>query len=186
LPRAGKSAKVRAAMATGRLTLEALNRMDRAEFEAALGAVFERSPWVAARAWAARPFASLEALHAAMREAVAGAPRAEQLALLRAHPDLAGKAARAGAMSAASVAEQASAGLDRLGDEEYARFHRLNAAYRERFGFPFIIAVRRHDKAGILAAFERRLAHTADEEVAAALGEVFDITRLRLEALLAG
>lgn len=87
-------------------------------------------------------------------------------------------------MSDASVAEQASAGLDRLSDEEFERFNRLNAAYRETFGFPFIIAVRRHDKAAILAAFERRLGHTADQEVEAALTQVFDITRMRLDALL--
>ena len=102
-----------------------------------------------------------------------------------AHPDLAGRAARAGAMSAASVAEQASAGLDRLTDAEYERFTRLNAAYTAAFGFPFIIAVRRHDKAAILAAFERRLLNTKDVEIATALEQVCEITRLRLDALVA-
>ncbi|HSE92041.1 MAG TPA: 2-oxo-4-hydroxy-4-carboxy-5-ureidoimidazoline decarboxylase [Methylomirabilota bacterium] len=169
---------------TGRLTLAALNRMERARFTRALGAVFESSPWVAERAWAARPFASVDTLHRAMADVVRRAPRETQVALLRAHPDLAGKAAREGAMTASSVAEQSSAGLDRLSDEESERFGRLNAAYRQTFGFPFIIAVRRHDKAGILAAFERRLGHTAEEEVEAALAEVFDITRMRLDALL--
>lgn len=166
------------------LTLEAVNRMDGEAFTRMLGGVFERSPWVAGRAWAARPFASVEALHAAMREVVRRAPRDEQIALLRAHPDLAGKAARAGTMTASSVSEQVSAGLDRLTDEEYERFERVNGAYRARFGIPFIIAVRRHDKAGILAAFERRLANTLDEEVDAALGQVFDITRMRLDGLV--
>src|SRR2546427_8315884 len=95
---------------------------------------------------------------------------------LGAHPDLAGRAARAGAMSAASVAEQATAGLDRLTDDEFARFERLNAAYRERFGFPFIIAVRRHDTLAILAAYERRLQNTREGEIDAALEQVFEIT----------
>jgi 2-oxo-4-hydroxy-4-carboxy-5-ureidoimidazoline decarboxylase len=138
---------------------------------------------VAERAWEARPFATVDALHAAMVTVVHDAPRASQIALLNAHPDLGDKVARAGGMSAASTAEQASAGLDRLSDEEYERLHRLNAAYRERFGFPFVIAVRRHTKADILAAFERRLAHTADEEVDAALAQVFDIARMRLDRL---
>ncbi len=120
-----------------------------------------------------------------MCDAVRGASRARQLALLGAHPDLAGRAARAGAMSAASVAEQASAGLDRLTDDEYDRFTRLNAAYTAAFGFPFIIAVRRHDKAAILAAFERRLLNTKDVEIATALEQVCEITRLRLDALVA-
>lgn len=166
------------------LTLDAVNRMDRERFVDALGGVFETSPWVAERAWPARPFASVAALHAAMVRVVETASTAEQLALLRAHPDLAGRAARAGTMSASSIAEQSSAGLDRLSDEEYERFHRLNTAYRETFGFPFIIAVRRHDKTAILAAFAERLRHTREEEVRAALEQVFAITRLRLERLV--
>ena len=117
-----------------------------------------------------------------MRAVVTRASDGERLALLRAHPDLAGKAARAGAMSAASVSEQATAGLDRLTDDEFARFERLNAAYRERFGFPFIIAVRRHDKLAILAAYERRLQNTREAEIDAALEQVFEITGMRLAA----
>lgn len=167
------------------LTLDAVNRMDGAAFVKALGGVFERSPWVVERAWASRPFATVGDLHAAMTAVVGRAPRDEQVALLRAHPDLAGTAVRAGTMTAPSVAEQASAGLDRLSDEDDERFGRLNAAYRETFGFPFIIAVRRHNKASILAAFETRLGHTVEEEIQAALAQVFDITRLRLEALVA-
>jgi 2-oxo-4-hydroxy-4-carboxy-5-ureidoimidazoline decarboxylase len=163
------------------LSLDTLNRMERAEFTRTLGAVFEDSAWIAERVYDARPFATVDALHGALVAVMRGSPRAVQLALLRAHPDL---AARAAAMSRASVAEQASAGLDRLTDEEFERFNRLNAAYRDRFGFPFIIAVRRHDKASILAAFEGRLGHTADEEVEAALAEVFDISRMRLDALV--
>lgn len=166
----------------GALRLADLNRMGREAFTGALAGVFEASPWVAERAWTARPFATVEALHAAMAAVVRRAAPAEQEALLRAHPDLAGRAA--GAMSEDSVAEQASAGLDRLTDGEHARFERLNRAYRERFGLPFIIAVRRHDRAGILAAFDRRLTHTRAQEVAEALAQVADIARFRLEALV--
>jgi 2-oxo-4-hydroxy-4-carboxy-5-ureidoimidazoline decarboxylase len=166
------------------LTLPDVNRMSAAEFRQALGGVFEHSPWIAERAWAARPFVSPATLYAAMTRAVRDATREEQLALLRAHPDLAGRAARAGTLSAASRAEQSSAGLDRLSDDEYARFGALNAAYREKFGFPFVIAVRRHDTTAILAAFERRLGHTLEEEIAAALAQVFDIARLRLDTLV--
>ncbi len=166
------------------LPLPEINRMSSADFRRALGDVFERSPWIAERAWAARPFRSLEALHGAMVRVVRDASREEQLALLRAHPDLAMRAARADALSTASRVEQSGAGLDRLTDEEYARFGRLNARYREKFGFPFIIAVRQHDKTSIVAAFERRLRNTVDAEIEAALAEVFDITRLRLGALV--
>ncbi|PYN38450.1 MAG: 2-oxo-4-hydroxy-4-carboxy-5-ureidoimidazoline decarboxylase [Candidatus Rokuibacteriota bacterium] len=167
------------------MTLEALNRASRDELEHALGGVFEHSPWIAARALEARPFASVEALHAAMVAVVRRASRDEQLALLGAHPDLAGRAARAGALTNASAAEQSSAGLDRLDDQEYERFGRLNAAYREKFGFPFIIAVRHHDKKQILAAFETRLGNTASQELETALSQVFEIARLRLAALIA-
>jgi 2-oxo-4-hydroxy-4-carboxy-5-ureidoimidazoline decarboxylase len=166
------------------LSLADVNRMSAEDFRRALGGVFEHSPWIAERAWRLRPFASVDALHAAMTRVVHEASREERLALLRAHPDLAGRAARAGDLTAASRAEQASAGLDRLTDAEYERFGRLNAAYRDAFGFPFIIAVRRHDKTAILAAFERRLGHTRDAEIDTALAEVADITRLRLEALV--
>ena len=119
-----------------------------------------------------------------MAAAVRQASREEQLALLRAHPDLGGKAARAGAMTEASVAEQSSAGLDRLSDEEFERFERLNTAYRTKFGFPFVIAVRHHDKRAILEAFEKRLGHTVEQELEVALAQVFDIARLRLDGLV--
>jgi 2-oxo-4-hydroxy-4-carboxy-5-ureidoimidazoline decarboxylase len=165
------------------LTIEALNRMSRTAFVDTLGGVFEHSPWVAERAWEARPFAGLDALHHAMVDAVRRATPASLIALLRAHPDLAGQAARIGAMASSSHAEQSSAGLDRLTGAEYERFQELNTAYRARFGFPFIIAVRRHDKASILAAFETRLGHSREQEIDAALAQVSDITRLRLENL---
>jgi 2-oxo-4-hydroxy-4-carboxy-5-ureidoimidazoline decarboxylase len=168
------------------MTLAELNRARRDEFVGTLGAIFEHSPWVAEAAWPAAPFATLGDLHAAMVSAVRAAPEERRLALLRAHPDLAGSAARSGTMTADSVAEQTSAGLLDLDEAEFERFHRLNTAYRERFGFPFIIAVRRHSKTSLLAAFETRLRNTRETEIEAALAEVFAITALRLEALLGG
>jgi 2-oxo-4-hydroxy-4-carboxy-5-ureidoimidazoline decarboxylase len=138
-------------------------------------ALFEHSPWVEARA-ASRSHADLMAVvHAATPE--------EQLGLIRAHPELAGKAAVDGTLTHASAAEQASAGLDRLTRAEYDRFHALNAAYREKFGFPFIICVRLTDKAGILAAMERRLGNGRDAEIAEALHQIGEIVRLRLESV---
>ena len=165
-------------------SLDTVNDLDRQTFTRTLGGVFELAPWIAERTWAMRPFASVTALHRAMCAVVERATGDEQRALIAGHPDLAGKAARAGAMTASSVTEQASAGLDRLSDEEFERFDRLNRAYRERFGFPFVIAVRRHDKTSILAAFERRLGNSVEEEIAEALAQIFEITRLRLEALI--
>ena len=131
-----------------------------------MSALFEHSPWVEARA-DARP--SSGDRHADLMAVVHDATPEEQLALIRAHPELAGKAAVDGSLTEASAAEQASAGLDRLTQAEFDRFHALNAAYREKFGFPFIICVRLTDKAGILAAMERRLANDRDTEIAAAL-----------------
>lgn len=144
------------------------------------GALFEHSPWVVARAAARQPFADL---HAGLMGVVHDATRDEQLALIRAHPELAGKAAIDGTLTEASTAEQASAGLDRLTREEYDRFHALNAAYRARFGFPFIICVRRTNKAGILAAMEQRLDNDDETEIATAIAEIGEIVRLRLETL---
>lgn len=169
---------------TQELSLDELNRMERATFVQVLGRIFEHSPWVAERVGGARPFPSGAELHRAMTDVVRKASAAERLALLRAHPDLAGNAARAGAMTASSTQEQARAGLDRLTDEEHARFGRLNAAYQEKFGFPFIICVRDHTKQSILDSFERRLGNPVDAEIEAALAEVSRITRYRLDALL--
>ena len=163
---------------------ERLNALDRAAFLALAGPVFEHSPWVAERAWTARPFDGIEGLHRAMMQVVANASADDKLALLRAHPDLAGKAARAGTLTADSTREQAGAGLDRLNDAEYIRFERLNRAYRKKFGFPFIVAVRRHTKETILAAYEQRLANDRDREIDMALKEVGLIAQLRLQNLL--
>jgi len=165
---------------TAPLTLAALNAMDEQAFTAALGFVFELSPWVVRRAFAARPFADREALYAAMIAALNAASNEEKLALIRAHPELAGKAAIAKALTAESLSEQASAGLDQLTPAEYERFHALNDAYRARFGFPFIICVRLNDKASILAAMQRRTALTREAEIAEALTQIGLISRLRL------
>ena len=142
-----------------------------------MNALFEHSPWVEARA-DARP--SSGDRHADLMAVVQDAAPEEQLALIRAHPELAGKAAVDGSLTQASAAEQASAGLDRLTQAEFDRFHALNTAYREKFGFPFIICVRLTDKAGILAAMERRLANDRDTEITTALEQIGEIVRLRL------
>jgi 2-oxo-4-hydroxy-4-carboxy-5-ureidoimidazoline decarboxylase len=151
-----------------------------AAFVSRLGFLFEHSPWVVERAARRRPFTDL---HAGLMQVVAEASDDERLALVRAHPELAGKAAVDRTLTQASTAEQASAGLDRLTPAEFDRFHALNAAYRQRFGFPFVICVRKTDKAGILAAMERRLVNDRDAELAAAIAEVGEIVKLRLEDL---
>jgi 2-oxo-4-hydroxy-4-carboxy-5-ureidoimidazoline decarboxylase len=169
---------------TAQLTLDRLNAMDRAAFTAALGGIFEYSPWIAEKAWEKAPFASLTELHAAMAAVILGGDLGTKRALIRAHPDLAGRAAGGGSLTAASREEQRGAGLLDLNDAEYDRFHRLNTAYRERFGFPFVIAVRRHAQASLFAAFEARLQNEPTVEIAAALEEICTIGRFRLEALL--
>lgn len=142
-------------------------------------ALFEHSPWVEARADAK---GSSGDRHADLMAVVYESSPAEQLALIRAHPELAGKAAIDRTLTDASAAEQASAGLDRLSEDEFARFHALNAAYRDRFAMPFIICVRLTDKAGILAAMEQRLLNDQDTEIATAIAQIGEIVRLRLEA----
>ena len=155
--------------------------MDREGFVAAVGWVFEHSPWVAERAWERRPFPSLAALHRSMAEAVAKASAEEQLALIRAHPDLGARAR----MSAASEGEQAGAGLDRLTADEFERLGRLNAAYRQKFGFPFIYAVKGSGKQEILEALEQRLPGTPEAERGIALEQIYRIAEFRLESTIA-
>jgi len=167
-------------------TLAALNAAPAADFVASLGAVFEHAPWVAEAAAARRPFATVEALFAAMREAVDSASDARRLALLTGHPELAGRAARSGDIAPDSIAEQTAAGLDRMSEPEYARFEALNAAYRERFGIPFILCIKRHGRASLLATFEARLASSAEVERRTAEAEVMRIAAIRLNALVAG
>ncbi len=162
------------------LTLADINAMDEAGFTKALGFVFELSPWVVTRAHTASPFANREALHAAMMAVLKSAPEADRLALIRAHPELAGKAAIAKTLTAESASEQASAGLDRLTPEEFAQFHELNTAYGAKFSFPFIICVRLNDKTSILRAMTRRLAHDRISEIDEAIAQIGLISRLRL------
>src|ERR1700743_2540746 len=164
--------------------MAAINAMDRAAFVEKFGGIFEHSPWLAEQAWEKLPFADVDALHEAMVEVAKFAPAPRQLALLQAHPDLAGKEAQAGAMTASSVAEQASAGLNSLSPAEMTELSGLNAAYKTKFGFPFIIAVRMHTKEGIFFEFKRRLQNETQIEFANDLQNVYIITRLRLNKLL--
>jgi 2-oxo-4-hydroxy-4-carboxy-5-ureidoimidazoline decarboxylase len=162
------------------MTIEHLNSLDRESFVAAIGWVFEHSPWVAERAWVARPFATLDALHGAMVDQVERAKPEEQLALLRAHPDL-GTRAR---VSQASAAEQAGAGLDQLTPEEFDRLRGLNQAYRDKFGFPFLYAVKGSTKHDILSALGQRVGSSPQQEYRVALDQVYRIARFRLEDIL--
>jgi 2-oxo-4-hydroxy-4-carboxy-5-ureidoimidazoline decarboxylase len=166
--------------------LAALSAMPQAEFVAHLGDIFEHSPWIAERAWVARPFASIEALHAAMVAAVDHAAEAEQLGLICAHPELAGKEAAAGTLTAASTGEQRGAGLDQCSAEEIQRLRGLNADYRERFGFPFVIAVKGLSRYQIMDAVEARLNNERATEFRTCLEQIGRIARFRLDALLGG
>ncbi|MBI2517171.1 MAG: 2-oxo-4-hydroxy-4-carboxy-5-ureidoimidazoline decarboxylase [Opitutae bacterium] len=165
-------------------TLGYLNACDREALVASLGHLFEHSPWVAEETWPRRPFASAEVLHAALCATMRAAPRERQLALVRAHPDLAGRLAQQRKLTAESTREQASAGLNQLTDAELAEFTRLNDAYRAQFGFPFIICARLNAKDAILAALRTRSAQPPDAEFAAALAEIEKIARLRLQDIL--
>jgi 2-oxo-4-hydroxy-4-carboxy-5-ureidoimidazoline decarboxylase len=166
------------------VTLDEINASDRAAFVAALGGVFEHSPWVAEAAYDAGPFASVDALHGAMVAAMRAAPRGRQLALVRAHPELAGRAMVGNELTADSTKEQSGAGLLSCSPDEYARLVELNARYNARFGFPFILAVKGYDRAGVLREFERRAGREPDAELAEALAQIERIARYRLEALV--
>ena len=168
------------------LSIDDLNRMAVSDFTTRFGDVAEHSPWVAERAAGARPFADRDAVVDAFAAALRGAARDEQLAVLRAHPDLAGRAAIAGDLSEDSRKEQAGAGLDRLTREEFERFTALNAAYKERFEIPFIFAVKGAKAAMILAAFEERIANGREGEVENAIDNVWRIMRFRIEDRVAG
>ena len=161
-------------------TLSQLNALPAVEFTAAVGGVFEHSPWIAERASSRRPFASLDSLHTAMCEVVASATPEEQLALIRAHPDLVGRIV----LTAESKSEQAAAGLTGLSPDEVALFDRYNREYKTRFGFPFVICARLNNKDAILAAFPIRLQNTAETERETALAEIYKIARLRLADLI--
>lgn len=165
-------------------SLAEINALDRATFVATLGHLFEHSPWVADEAWPQRPFRDAAHLHAELCAAMRAAPRDRQLALIRAHPDLAGRLAQQNRLTAESTREQASAGLNRLTAVELAEFQQNNAAYLARFGIPFIICARLTHKSAILAAMQSRLANSAAIEFSTALGEIEKIAQLRLTDLL--
>ena len=157
-----------------------INSISQAEFVNLLGAIFEETPAIAQQAYAAKPFASTADLHQAMVAVVEKMPRSQQIALIQAHPELATKAK----MAEASVQEQKDAGLSQLSASDYERFHALNSAYREKFDFPFVIAVKGHNKESILAALAGRLENGKEEEMGRSLKEIEKIARFRLEALL--
>ena len=161
-----------------------VNEWDCGVFAQIIGPVFEHSPWIADAAWSRRPFASREQLHRTLCETVAAAEEAKQLELIRAHPDLVGKAALAGTLTSASTNEQASAGLDRLSADEIAAFQDFNRRYRQKFGFPFVICAQLNKKEAILEGFRRRLNHTTEEQIKAALEEIGKIADLRLADLI--
>jgi 2-oxo-4-hydroxy-4-carboxy-5-ureidoimidazoline decarboxylase len=162
------------------LKLAELNALDREQFTLSLRPIFEHSPWVAARTAKARPFANREDLHAALCRTVRRATEDEKLALIRTHPDLVGNAT----LTNESRAEQKSAGLDQLTNEEFERFRDFNQRYRTKFGFPFVICARQHKKEAILSAFRSRLENSRAEEIETALGEICKIADLRLRDLV--
>jgi len=163
-----------------RRSIVELNGLAEADFVRVIGPVFEHSPWIAAATAARRPFADASQLLGALRDTVRNASAKQQLDLICAHPDLVGRMALAGTLTAASTREQAAAGLDQLTPEEVALFRRQNHAYRQKFGFPFVICARLNKKEAILAGFERRLQNSREEEIRAALEEIFKIAALRL------
>ena len=162
------------------MTLQEINTLNQESFVMALGSLFEGSPWIVGQAWHARPFTSLTDLHQALCTVMYQAPVEQQVALIQAHPDLVGQAALAGTLTPESTSEQASAGLNRLSPEEIATFTRLNQAYHDRFGFPFVISVRENKKESILAGFATRLQHSREREIETALDEIAKICWYRL------
>jgi 2-oxo-4-hydroxy-4-carboxy-5-ureidoimidazoline decarboxylase len=167
-------------------SLADLNACSKDDFVAALANIFEYSPWIAEQAAAKRPFAGVAQLFAAMRKVVEDAAPGQRLALIRVHPDLADKTKQADELTAESNAEQSGLGLDRLSEAEYAAFDRVNTAYREKFGFPYIVCARRQTRDSVLRDFERRLPNDATTEVAASIAEIFRIAALRTDLLVSG
>lgn len=167
-------------------TISRLDQLGQAEFVLVVGPVFEHSPWIAAEAWNRRPFGSLERMHQTLCEVVKNAGEDRQVALIRAHPDLVGRAAQAGALTRESTKEQAAAGLDKLSPDDIALFQKQNMAYQYKFGFPFVICARLNKKASILNGFEQRLKHSPSREIQIALEEIFKIAEFRLRDLISG
>jgi 2-oxo-4-hydroxy-4-carboxy-5-ureidoimidazoline decarboxylase len=168
------------------ISIADLNACDKAAFVAALGNIFEYSPWIAEQAASMRPFAGVRRLFDAMKVAVDHAPGELRLALIKGHPDLANKTQRAAGLTAESTSEQNSAGLDRLSDAEFEAFERVNNAYRAKFGFPYIVCVRRHTRDSILRDFERRLPNDTATEMQASIAEICRIAALRLDQAVTG
>ena len=166
------------------MKLSELNNAPIETFVETLSTIFEHSPWFAVKAVNSRPFETVEKLHLAMCDAVDAAPDEHRLALIKAHPDLAGKAALSGELTDESTKEQAGAGLDRTSKDEFETFHSLNDAYQSKFGFPFIIAVKGHNKTSILQAFRTRLENDEAQEKAEALKQIYRIAQFRLEDLI--
>ncbi|MDQ3705341.1 MAG: 2-oxo-4-hydroxy-4-carboxy-5-ureidoimidazoline decarboxylase [Chloroflexota bacterium] len=162
------------------MTIEEVNSLDQEQFVSRLGFLFEGSPWIGREAWHARPFASLDDLHQALCRVMYGATQEQQVSLIRAHPDLVGRAALSGSLTPESTREQASAGLDRLTPEEVATFGRLNSEYKARFDFPFVVCARENKKDSILAGFASRMNNSRGEEISTALREISKIAYLRL------
>lgn len=162
------------------ISLQEINALDQENFVAALGSLFEGPPWIVAQTWYKRPFASLTELHQALCNVMYTATVEQQVELIQAHPDLVGRAALDGTLSAASTQEQTAAGLGRLSSGEIATFTQLNRAYHDRFGFPFVICARENKKESILAGFSTRLHNTRQQETETALGEIAKICWLRL------
>jgi 2-oxo-4-hydroxy-4-carboxy-5-ureidoimidazoline decarboxylase len=163
------------------ISLAELNNLSQSDFVRVCGPFFEHSPWIAERTWLQRPFASRQDLHAVLLKTLSQASSAEQLALICAHPDLVGRMARAGELTRESTGEQSAAGLANLTAEEVQQFDAYNAAYRERFGFPFVICARENKKEAILAAFPVRLQNSPEHERHTALSEIGKIAWLRLQ-----
>jgi 2-oxo-4-hydroxy-4-carboxy-5-ureidoimidazoline decarboxylase len=164
--------------------LSELNACSKDDFVASLANIFEYSPWIAEQAAAARPFSGVKALLSAMKAAVDRAPPDQLMTLIKAHPDLADKTQRAAGLTVESTAEQNSLGLDRLSDVEYEAFERVNNAYRAKFGFPYIVCVRRHTKDSVLRDFERRLPNDVATETQTSIEEICKIAALRLDQLV--
>jgi 2-oxo-4-hydroxy-4-carboxy-5-ureidoimidazoline decarboxylase len=168
------------------IPLSDLNNLYKPDFVAALANIFEHSPWIADRAADTRPYATITHLYDAMASIVANATTEQKLALIKAHPDLADKTARASDLTTESAAEQSALGLDRLSDAEYAAFERANSAYRAKFGFPYIVCVRRHTKDSVLRDFEKRLPNAIASEIEVSILEICRIAALRLDQVVSG
>ncbi len=166
------------------LPLDEVNAMGEAEFVLHFGPLFEHSPWIARGTWPLRPFASRADLLAKLTATVRRAAPERQIALIQAHPDLAGRLARQGRLTSDSTAEQASAGLDRLAPDELKQFEDYNHKYKEKFGFPFVVCARLTDKRAILLAFQKRLQLSREAEILTAIEEIEKIAALRLTPLV--